>query len=197
MVKKILLPYTLLIVLLLSACTPGGFKADHKYKVEPFEFTNQQNKQVSLDDLKGTVWISQFIFTNCTAACPPMMANMAKLQDLLVKEGIEDYKIVSFSIEPEADTPEVLQEYLSAYDVADESKWEMLTGYSQKKIIDIAAKTFKTAVIDDPANNTVLHGTSFSLVNQKGEFVKSYSGLSDVPYEEIAKDMKALIKQGK
>ena len=71
--KKFLLPYVLLVVLILSACSGGGFKAEHNYKIEPFEFTNQHNEKVSLDDLKGKVWLAQFVFTNCTSACPPMM----------------------------------------------------------------------------------------------------------------------------
>ena len=76
--KKCLLPYVLLVVLILSACSGGGFKADHNYKIEPFEFTNQHNEKVSLDDLKGKVWLAQFVFTNCTTVCGPMMFNMAE-----------------------------------------------------------------------------------------------------------------------
>ena len=68
--KKWLLSYSLLVLLILSACSPGGFKADHNYNIEPFEFTNQHNEQVSLEDLKGEVWLAQFVFTNCTTVCP-------------------------------------------------------------------------------------------------------------------------------
>ena len=93
----------------------GGFKADHDYKIEPFEFTNQHNEQVSLEDLKGEVWLAQFVFTNCTTVCPPMMFNMSKVENELIEEGVEDYKIVSFSVDPDVDTPEVLQEYLDMY----------------------------------------------------------------------------------
>ena len=101
--------------LFLGACSSGGFKADHKYEIEPFEFTNQNNEKVSLDDLKGQVWLSQFVFTNCTTVCGPMMFHMAELQDQLIKNGVEDYKLVSFSVDPKNDTPEVLQEYLNGF----------------------------------------------------------------------------------
>ena len=99
--KLVKLPYVLLILLVLSACSSGGFKADHKYKIEPFEFTNQHNEKVSLDDLKGKVWLAQFVFTTCTSVCGPMMFHMAELQDDLIKNGVEDYKIVSFTVDPE------------------------------------------------------------------------------------------------
>lgn len=194
--KKLLLPYVLLVVLILSACSAGGFKADHNYKIAPFEFTNQHNEKVSLDDLKGKVWLAQFVYTVCTAACPPMMVNMTEVEKKLAEEGVEDYKIVSFSIDPDVDTPEVMQKYLEMYDIQDQSKWEMLTGYSQEYITDFAMKSFKTFVAESADPTVIVHATSFSLVNQDGEVVKTYNGQIDVPYDQIVKDMKALIKAG-
>lgn len=207
--RKLFVIPLLLLVLVLSACGSGGFKADHTYKLDPFEFTNQNNEKVSLDDLKGEVWLAQFVFTNCTSICQPMMFNMATLQDQMIKEGIEDYKIVSFSVDPENDSPEVLKEYLDVFaaDPDDEigwdaSKWEMLTGYPIKEIADIANKSFKTVVIQIPGEDQITHGNKFYLVNQKGEVVKTYTGAktpdseADVPYDTIIKDMKQLIKEG-
>ncbi|MDW0115493.1 SCO family protein [Sporosarcina thermotolerans] len=193
MPKKILLSLFLPLMLLLSACSMGGFKPDHKYKIESFDSTNQHNEQVSLDDLKGTVWIAQFVFTNCDNVCLPMMANMADLQKQLQDEGIEDYKIVSFSVDPEFDSPEVLQDYLEAFDPVDPSKWEMLTGYSQETIENLAIGSFKTFVTKTP--NDVIHGSGFSLVNKDGVSVKTYNGAEDVPYDQMVKDIKALIKE--
>ncbi|MGN7386557.1 SCO family protein [Sporosarcina sp. SAFN-015] len=193
--KKIFLSFIMMLMLLLSACSMGGFKADHKYKIDPFEFTNQHHEQVSLDDLKGTVWIAQFVFTNCETVCLPMMANMADLQQMLHDEGVEDYKIVSFSVDPKIDTPETLQEYLDTFDPVDQSKWEMLTGYSQETIENLAIGSFKTFVSKTPGVDQVTHGTAFSLINKDGVSVKTYNGAEDVPYEDIIKDMKALIKE--
>lgn len=195
MQKKWLLSCVLLVVLLLSACS-GGFKADHSYDIEPFEFTNQHNEKVSLDDLKGKVWLAQFVFTKCTDACPPMMVNMADIEKQLTDKGVEDYKIVSFSIDPEVDTPEAFQEYLDMFDIQDPARWEMLTGFTQQKIIDFAMKSFKTVVVDDPNTDQVIHATYFSLVNQDGKVVKTYSALSDVPYEQIVNDVETLVKEG-
>jgi protein SCO1 len=193
--KKIFLSSMMLLMVLLSACSMGGFKADHKYKIDSFEFTNQHHEKVSLNDLKGTVWIAQFIFTNCETVCLPMMANMADLQQMLHDEGVEDYKIVSFSVDPDYDTPEALQEYLDMFDPVDQSKWEMLTGYSQETIENLAIGSFKTIVSKTPGVDQVTHGTSFSLIDKNGVSVKTYSGTENVPYEEIVEDMKALIKE--
>ncbi|MET3574851.1 SCO family protein [Bhargavaea ullalensis] len=183
--------------LLLGACNAGKFQGDFNWKVQPFEFTDQHGEKVSLDDLKGHVWLAQFVFTNCDSVCPPMMFNMTELQDRIKDKGIADYKIVSFSVDPDHDTPEALQDYLDMFDVADESKWEMLTGYKQEDIGNFAVKSFKTPVIDDPNSDQVTHGTSFFLVNQEGHAVKSYDGYVDVPFDIITEDMEALIKEGK
>lgn len=194
MKKKVLVFGILLVALVMSACS-GGFKADHHYSIAPFEFTNQNNEKVSLDDLKGEIWLAQFVFTTCTSVCPPMMSNMAELQEGLVDKGIEDYKIVSFSVDPDVDTPEKLGEYLGAFNVPDASKWEMLTGYKMEDISDIAVKSFKMPVIDDPNSDQVIHGSRFGLVDKEGKVVKSYPGYEDVPFDTIVKDMKALSKQ--
>lgn len=194
MKKKALVFGVIMMALVMSACS-GGFKADHHYSIAPFEFTNQNNEKVSLDDLKGEIWLAQFVFTTCTSVCPPMMSNMAELQKELVDKGIEDYKIVSFSVDPDVDTPAKLGEYLEAFSVPDSSKWEMLTGYSMEDISDLGVKSFKMPVIDDPNSDQVIHGSRFGLVDKEGKVVKSYPGYEDVPFETIVKDMKALSKQ--
>ena len=196
MYKKLLIPITLIFVLLLSACG-GGFKPDHKYKVDSFEFTDQNNKTVSDEDLEGDVWLAQFVFTNCTTVCPPMMMNMVTLQEKLIENEIEDYEIVSFSVDPDVDTPEKMGEYLEMFGAPDESKWHMLTGYDMKTIEKFAASSFKQLVKQIPNDDQVIHGVSFGLVNQKNEVVKLYGGNEDVKYDIIVKDIKALIKDGK
>ncbi|AXH99158.1 SCO family protein [Sporosarcina sp. PTS2304] len=193
--KKLFILLTLVFVLVLSACG-GGFKPDHKYKVNSFEFTNQDNEKVSDEDLEGSVWLAQFVFTKCTTACPPMMSNMVRLQEELIDNKVEDYKIVSFSVDPDVDTPEELKNYLGLFSAPDESKWEMLTGYDMKTIEKLGASSFKQIVKQIPNTDQVLHGISFGLVNQHNEVVKLYDGKDNVPYDTIVKDMKALIKEG-
>ncbi|WP_213423033.1 SCO family protein [Bhargavaea massiliensis] len=186
----------ILAALVLGACNAGKFEGDFSWEVKPFEYTNQHGEKVSLEDLKGQPWLAQFVFTNCNSVCPPMMFNMAEVQDHLAKAGIEDYKIVSFSVDPKYDTPEKLQEYLDTFEVADQAKWEMLTGYTQEEISDLSVKSFKLPVIDDPNSDQVTHGTSFFLVDQEGNAVKSYDGYMEVPHDLIVEDMEALIEAG-
>lgn len=195
---KKLLAVIFISLLVLAGCgSSGNFEAQTNWQIQDFNFTNQHHENISLEDLKGTVWLATFIFTNCTSVCPPMTFNMSDIQKMLVDKGIEDYKIVAFSVDPEVDTPEKLQEYLGNYDVVDQSKWELLTGYTQDEIAKFAADSFKTLVKDDPNSNQVIHGVSFYLVNQDGVVVKNYNGNTDVPKEEIVIDVETLIGDGK
>ncbi|RIJ64846.1 SCO family protein [Rummeliibacillus sp. TYF005] len=196
--RLIIASLVLVLSVLLSAC--GGsekFKAETDWKVQDFSYTNQNGDKVSKDSLKGKPWLAMFIFTNCTTVCPPMTRNMTEIQESFKKKGLKDYRIVGFSVDPDTDTPAKLKKYLGQYPVADDSKWDLLTGYSQDDISAFALKSFKTLVKDDPNSNQVIHGSSFFLVNQDGVVVKNYSGYKDVPYDTIAVDMETLIEDGK
>ncbi len=144
--RSIILIGILVISSLLGACGSYKFEPTLNIEVEDFSLTNQNNKEVSLNDLKGKPWLAMFIFTNCTTVCPPMTFNMTEIQTALQDKDIKDYNIVAFSVDPEVDTPEVLTNYLKSYSVADKSKWQLLTGYKQEYIEQFARKSFNSLV---------------------------------------------------
>lgn len=193
--KRLSLPaLALSIVLLLSGCgapvAPNqGQSAALDWKVHDFSYTNQDGETVSLEDLQGDVWLASFIFTKCVTVCPPMTANMVKLQQQLQEEGL-DVSIVSFSVDPEVDSPEVLREYGESFD-ADFSNWHFLTGYTMEDIQQFAQDSFKTLVEPEPDSDQVMHGTSFYLVNQSGHVVEKFNGV-EPPNDEIIKTIKTL-----
>lgn len=193
--KKIMLVGLLVLSSILAACGSYKFEPEMSIDVEDFSFTNQNNEQVSLESLKGKPWLAMFIFTNCNSICPPMTFNMADVQKSLKDEGVNDYQIVAFSVDPEVDAPDVLQNYLKTYSVVDDSKWQLLTGYKQQYIEQFARKSFNSLVKNDPNSDQVVHMGSFYLVNADGVVVKDYDGASNVPVETIVADMKALTKK--
>ncbi|GED19139.1 MULTISPECIES: SCO family protein [Kurthia] len=194
---KILIGISCLCILLAACGKTTNFKAEKDIEVQNFQYTNHKNKTVTLDDLQGKPWLALFIFTSCTTVCQPMMANMADIQDALKEKGIEDYRIVGFSVDPEVDTPKKLANYLKNYKVADESKWDLLTGYTQQDIEKLAVKSFQTLVKKTAGEDQVTHGTTFALVNQQGHVVKTYSGFTDVPKDEIVVDVESIIQDSK
>ena len=190
--KKVLLHTVMLTVtvLFLAACGNKTVPDAKNWDIENFTFTDQDGNSFSKDDMKGKIWISDFVFTNCTTVCLPMTSNLLKLREQLDSEGIENVEFVSFSVDPEIDTPEVMKEYFSKLGV-DFSRWHFLTGYSQKEIEAFALENFKVLVQKPDSSDQVAHGTSFSLVDEEGTIIQNYSGI-DVPYDEIIKHIKIL-----
>ena len=182
---------SILSILLLAACGNGEIKDAKNWPIEDFTFINQNNEEFGLADLKGKVWVADFIFTNCADVCMPMTANMTKLQKMVKEEKIENIEFVSFSVDPNVDTPEVLTEYGKQYN-ADMSNWHFLTGYQQEKIESFAMSNFKTIVKKPKTGDQVVHQTFFYLINQDGKIMKIYPGLADIPFDEIMKDIKTL-----
>lgn len=95
-----------------------------------FALTTQHEQTLRLSDLKGKVVLVGFIFTTCNGTCPATTHRMAQVQEALVKHGLtkgDRVRLVSISLDPTRDTPEVLRRYMQLYD-ADPASWTFLTG---------------------------------------------------------------------
>lgn len=181
----------LVVILLLTACGKKEIQNAVNWPVEDFNYKNQNGESYGLEDLKGKVWVADFIFTNCEDVCSPMTYNMEKLQQMTKKEGIENIQFVSFSVDPTVDTPDVLKKFGENFN-ADFSNWNFLTGYNDEEIKNLAMESFKTLVIKPQEGDQVGHGTDFYLVGPEGNILKSYTGLNEIPFEEIIEDIKTL-----
>ena len=179
------------LIMIVNACSGQEIPNAKDWKVDEFTFTDQNEKNLSKEDLEGKVWIADFIFTNCNTVCLPMTSNMKKLQNRIAEEGLEDVHLVSFSVDPEFDNPSVLKKYGESFQ-ADFENWSFLTGYSQETIESLATENFKLMVQKPAEGDQVIHGTSFSLVDQTGTVVQQYSGVEDIPFDEIIKHIKIL-----
>lgn len=168
--------------------TQSNFQAEYDWVLPDFSFINQDNELVGKSDLQGKVWLANFVFTNCDTVCPPMTASMSKLQQLMVEEDV-NAEIVSFSVDPERDTPEALKDFASKFE-ADHTNWHFLTGYEQEEVKKLA-KSFKTLAQAEEGTDQFTHSTKIFLINKDGIIVKGYNGL-EVPFEEIIADLKAL-----
>lgn len=197
--KQSLLIMMSALLLVLSACSSYQFKADTNWEIEPFTMTDHRGNTITNEDLKGQPYLAMFMFTSCVTVCSPMTYNMTQIQQKLVDAGVEDYRIVGFSVDPAVDTPEKLTEYLNFYEVSDEQKWHLLTGYEETFIAQFAKNSFKTLVQDDPTSDQVIHAVTFFLVDEHGVAIKNYRGYveneRDVPMEQMARDLQELLEQ--
>jgi len=182
--------FIVLFAMLLTACGSKQIENPVNWPVREFTATNQDGKPFSTQELKGKIWLADFIFTNCTTVCSPMTARLASIQDMLKEKGF-DVSIVSFSVDPTRDTPEVLKEFAQRFD-ADLSSWDFLTGYTPEEIKKYSVETFKSAVTEDPSTGQFGHGTSFFLVDQSGTIVKLYGSLDQDTEQKLLQDIEIL-----
>jgi len=135
-----------------------------------FHLLDQNGKTVTTtNDLRGRAWIAAFIFTRCAGPCPMMSEKMKELQATIRSPNV---KLVSFTVDPDRDTPQVLKEYAAELG-ADESRWTFLTG-TPSQMLDVAAGmkvVAKAATEDQP----ILHSTKFLLVDGNGKVRGAYS----------------------
>lgn len=179
----------LVCLVIFSACSS---RQQIEKSISSFSFTNQDGQPYGSNDLTGTIWIADFIFTNCTTVCQPMTAEMASLQEIL-KEMNTQVNFVSFTVNPEVDSPEVLKTYVSKF-TDDLSNWKMLTGYSQDEIEVFAREEFQTIVQKPATSNQVIHGTNFYLIDQQGVVINEYNYIDTSYVNDIVKDVKKLSK---
>src|SRR5262245_28324698 len=129
-----------LVCLALSGALSGCKQAEQPLgEVSDFQLTERSGRTINRDDLKSKVWVAGFVCTRCTGQCRQIAASMAALQEKLA--GQKDVYLVSFSVDPEHDTPKVLTEYAKQYS-ADPDRWLFLTG-DRAKMYELIEKGFK------------------------------------------------------
>ncbi len=129
-----------------------------------FQFTAQDGSAVSSADFKGKIWVANFIFTRCAGPCPIMTTRMAALNQALGGKT-QDVELVSFTVDPDYDTPEVLKEYGKQVGATPE-RWKFLTG-PKDQIETTVMKGFLQALAKEPSGAPV-HSTRFVLVDRDG-----------------------------
>lgn len=140
--------------------------------VPEFSLLDQNGQTVTNADLRGKVWIADFFFTRCKGPCPLMTARMLEMQKALVKTP--EVKLVSVTVDPENDTPEVLKAYAEA-NFADPDRWKFLTG--DKAVIDkLVTEGFMQHLSEE--GGEPVHGTMFLMVDGNG-MVRSAQMLED------------------
>jgi protein SCO1/2 len=174
---------------LLTAGCSRQSQPERLYPVPAFSLLDQSGASVTLDDLKGRVWVADFIFTNCAGACPMMTDQMRKLEKLVPDE----IRMVSFSVDPDRDTPKALAAYAAEHG-ASRDRWLFLTG-EKHALYDLCVKGFKLPV-DDSGGTTaepIMHSTRFALVDKDGQVRGYYEGTDADDLKRLSADAKTLL----
>ncbi len=136
-------------------------------RIGPFQFTERSGTEITDATLADKVWIGSFIFTRCSLSCPRITSIMKSLQSRLAGD---DVKLVSISVDPEHDTPAVLNEYAKRFD-ADPDRWWFLTG-PRDAIYEMINQKFYLTAMTNPApdpegrDEAVIHSDRLALVDR-------------------------------
>jgi cytochrome oxidase Cu insertion factor (SCO1/SenC/PrrC family) len=161
--------------------------------VGEFSLTGASGRSVRSAELQGQVWIASFIFTRCAEACPNMMREEVKLQAQLPVR--DDLWLVSFSVDPDYDTPQVLTDYAQSFG-AERERWLFLTG-DRKQIYELAERGFRLGVEEArPADEMpILHSSKLVLVDRRG-LIRGYYDVTDAEaLPKLVNDVKRVLAE--
>jgi protein SCO1/2 len=160
--------------------------------IEDFSFTDTEGQTVTRADLLGKPFVISFIFTFCRGPCPKVSMEMRELQDRLKDY---DFNLVSLTVDPQRDTPEVLKIYGKELK-ADFSRWKFLTG-SQSEIYGLIHRSFAMPVQEEEDRDRkpgfeIIHSTNIMLVDKTGRVIGKFDAQKG---EEVMAKLRKQIKQ--
>lgn len=161
--------------------------------IEDFAFTNQNGKIITQKEYENCIYVADFFFTTCPTICPKMTNNMVWLQNQL--KNNPEVKLLSFSVTPNIDTPEVLKKYAIEKGV-DDSRWNLVTG-DKKDIYFLARKSYLAVKTGKPEEMyDMVHTENFILVDKNKRIRGFYDGTNlDQPTNDPkTKNMKQLLE---
>jgi protein SCO1/2 len=156
--------------------------------VPEFILINQDGKNFGSADLRGKIWIADFVYSTCPGPCPMISSRMSELQKPLEKT---DVHLVSFSVDPAKDTPQVLRGYAEKLQ-AEPGRWDFLTG-PQSTIYNLSRNGFKLAVGEE--KGVPVHSTRMILVDRHGDIRGYYDAAQADAVTKLVADTTHLLRE--
>jgi protein SCO1/2 len=169
-------------------------------QLEGFSLVDQHGKNVKLEDLAGKIWVADFIFTGCQAACPMLTSRMHSLQTYIEERERAagspwPVRLVSFSVDPEVDTPAKLSDYANKWH-ADDRRWMFLTG-SLEEVNRAVTRGLKIPFEKGGADTSafdVMHGEHFVIVDARGR-IRGYFETDPAGMDRLKDALQALLAE--
>ncbi|PHI19056.1 SCO family protein [Lewinellaceae bacterium SD302] len=178
-----------------SLTYPGNQPIDENGKLMPepvrdWTYVNQDGDTVTNKDLLGQVYVVDFFFTSCPTICPTVKGNMLRIHEKFGHR--DDFKMVSFTIDPKRDTPEAMKEYVTKLGVPNTEDWWYLHG-DKLETYELDADYLSVAEENANAPGGFDHSGYIVLVDKKG-FVRAYaSGLQPEEVDHLMEDIELLL----
>ncbi len=161
-----------------------------QHYIPDFTFVNQEGNPVGKTQMEGKITIVDFFFTSCPSICPVMSQEMERVNDMFRDEP--RVQILSISIDPEFDTPEILKEYADDHNAV-AGKWDFLSG-GKLETYQLAKCGFVIPALDgNGVPDDFAHSDKFTLVDEKGRIRGYYSGTSREDVDLLMLEAKILL----
>lgn len=155
--------------------------------IADFTLTDENGRAFGSADLAGKIYVADFFFTTCNGPCPRMSTQMNGVQKAI--REYPDVQIVSFTVDPKTDTPEVLASYARRYK-ADPGRWHFLTG-PQATLNNLCRSSFMLGNVD----GSLEHSTRFVLVDGKSRIRGYYQTAEKESIPQLLADIRKLRKE--
>lgn len=163
------------------------------HRVPDFALRDQTGSAVTRADLQGTIYAANFFFTSCAGICPKMTLQLRRVQDAAALQ--DNVRIISHSVTPTDDTPEVLGVFARRYGI-DSARWSLLTGEREQiYALGRAAYFIEEDEGLDKDDDDFLHTENVVLVDGRGRLRGIYNGLNTTSVDQLIADIKVLVAE--
>ena len=148
----------------------------------PTTWTNQDNQDLELEELRGKVLVMVMIYTSCKSACPRLLADMRNIEKQVPKEDLDELKFIMVSINPETDTPERLHAFAKD-NMMEDGHWMFLRGTKEdtREFAAVLAVNYKQISPIDFSHSNII-----SVFDEDGVLVHQQEGLGVDNVETVA-----------
>lgn len=181
------------LVIFISGCSQGTFKATDITGADfakGFELTGHDGKRYTLESFKGKVVLIFFGYTQCPDVCPTALSRFAAVANEL-GEDAERMQVLFVSVDPERDTPELLKQYVPAFNP------RFLGLYGNAETTARTAKDFKVIYQKQPGKTD----STYTIDHFAGTYVFDKAGRvrlflrHEAAVEDVVHDVRLLLKQ--
>lgn len=160
------------------------------HRIAPFSLRNQLGEVVSNDTLRGKIYVANFFFSSCQAICPKMVKNLRNIQSTFQDDA--DVMLVSHSVMPGTDSPDVLRAYAAANGIS-ANKWHLLTG-DKDAIYDLARRSYfaEKRLGINKQSGEFLHTENMLLIDRQGRIRGVYNATLPLDAERVIADIRQL-----
>jgi protein SCO1/2 len=186
----------ILLVCLSVACDNSAKPPPVLLPAPSFALTDEAGERFdSVAELGGHVWVANFIFTRCPDVCPAFTAKMASVQEKTASLGDKAPRLISFSVDPQHDTPAVLAAYARQHGARAE-RWSFLTGETDavKTAVEGGLKIVMGDLVEKNGLPNIAHGQHFVLVDQRQQ-IRGYYDMNDAEaFARLLRDIDSIAR---